>query len=127
MRSGKRGFTLIEVLVAAGVLACGLVGVAAIFSYSIRVNTTNREMAIATALAYDKMEELRAVPFNDPLWTNTAVSETVVADHQSFTRLCQFDSSIPRTVTIIIYSNVDSLRRRQTELIRLTTLISPVF
>lgn len=33
--------------------------IASIFSFAIRVNISNRPMAVATALAYDKMEELK--------------------------------------------------------------------
>ena len=53
----NHGFTLIEVLIAAGVLACGLVAVTALFSFVIRTNAGNRQMAVATTLLYDKMEE----------------------------------------------------------------------
>ena len=126
MNETNRGFTLIEVLIAASILVCGLVGVAAIFSYVIRANSSNRQMAIATALAYDKMEELRAAAFGSNIPPNT-VSETVMVAGQRFTRSWQVDSSVPQAVTVVIYANTDALRRRQTELIRVTTLISPVF
>jgi prepilin-type N-terminal cleavage/methylation domain-containing protein len=96
--SQNRGFTLIEVLIAAGILACSLVGVAALFSYAIRANTHNRQMAAATALACDKMEELRALPFNSSLWT--AGSETIVVNSGRFTRSWQFSPDVPRAVTV---------------------------
>ena len=123
--SQNRGFTLIEVLIAAGILACSLVGVAALFSYAIRANTHNRQMAAATALACDKMEELRALPFNSSLWTPG--SETIVVNSGRFTRSWQFSPDVPRAVTVVIYANTGAMSRRQTELIRVTTLIGPVF
>jgi prepilin-type N-terminal cleavage/methylation domain-containing protein len=126
MTETTRGFTLIEVLIAAGILVCGLVGVAAIFSYAIRANSNNRQMAIATTLAYDKMEELRANAFGGII-PATSVTEAMIVAGQRFTRSWQVDSNVPRTVTVIVYANTDSVRRRKTELIRLTTLISPVF
>jgi prepilin-type N-terminal cleavage/methylation domain-containing protein len=54
--SQNRGFTLIEALITATIVALGLVAVASIFSFAVRANISNRQMAVATALAYDKME-----------------------------------------------------------------------
>jgi prepilin-type N-terminal cleavage/methylation domain-containing protein len=123
----KRGFTLIEVLIAAGVLACGLAAVAALFSFVIRTNVSNRQMAIATSLLYDKMEEYRAAAFNDPIWTTMSGTETVVVKGTPFIRTWQIDSSVPRSVTVTVYAAYNALTQRQTELIRATTLVSPNF
>jgi len=49
--SQNRGFTLIEALITAMIVAFGLVAVASIFSVAIRANISNRQMAVATALA----------------------------------------------------------------------------
>ena len=122
-----RGFTLIEVLIASGVLACGLVAVAALFSFVIRTNGANRQMAVATALLYDKMEEFRSISFTDAVWVNANGSETVVVGSQRFIRAWQVGRNTPRAVTVIVYAEKDALVRRQTELIRATTLMSPIF
>jgi prepilin-type N-terminal cleavage/methylation domain-containing protein len=109
----NRGFTLIESLVTAAIVACGLVAVASIFSFAIRANMSNRQMAEATALLYDKMEELKwaALP--------TDGSDTVTQDG-TYTRVWRVGTAVPRSITVIV-----SLRG--TELIEATTLTSPEF
>ena len=112
---------------AAALLVCGLVAVASVFSFAIRTNGTNRQVAVATTLLYDKMEELKGAPFTDPVWMNPAGSETVVIDGERYIRAWQLGMTVPRKVTIIVYSLRNRLTGRQTELIRASTLVSPVF
>jgi prepilin-type N-terminal cleavage/methylation domain-containing protein len=123
----NRGFTLIEVLMAAGVLACGLVAVACLFSFAIRTNATNRQTAVATALLYDKMEQFRSASFTDPMWAIPTGSEALLVDGQRFLRTWEIDTNVPRKLTVIVYIEANALTRRQTELIRATTLLSPIF
>jgi prepilin-type N-terminal cleavage/methylation domain-containing protein len=122
-----RGFTLIEVLIASGVLACGLVAVAATFSFAIRTNATNREVAIATTLLSQKMEEFRAAPFTEPIWLSTSGSETITVGGIQFVRQWIIGSTVPRSVTVAVEVQVSALTRRRIELIRATTLVSPSF
>jgi len=112
---------------AAGVLTCGLVAVAYLFSFAIRTNAANRQMAVATTLIYEKMEELRATSFTDPIWANTPGTETLIVSGEQFVRTWEFGSNVPRTVTVIVYAETNALTRRRTELIRITTLVSPTF
>ena len=123
----NRGFTLIEVLMTAGILVCGLVAVASVFSFAIRANATNRQIAAATALLSDKMEEFRSSSLTDPIWTNTAGSEALVIAGERYTQTWRIGTNTPRTVTVIIYVQSHALTRRQTELIRATTFVSPTF
>ena len=55
----RRGFTLVEVLVALVVLAVGLLAVSKMGITYVRANTFNHEMSEATLLAEEKMEQLR--------------------------------------------------------------------
>jgi prepilin-type N-terminal cleavage/methylation domain-containing protein len=55
-----RGFSLLEVLVAAAVLSIGLLALAQLQGSLIRSTTEARAFSLATALAKDKIEELRA-------------------------------------------------------------------
>jgi Tfp pilus assembly protein PilV len=112
----NRGFTLIEVVMTAGILLCGLVAVAAVFSFAVRVNATNRQMAVATSLLYDKMEELRS----SSAWTTGTDSESVVVGGETYMRVWEVSGDVPRQVTVIV-------KRHQSELIRATTLVSPSF
>jgi Tfp pilus assembly protein PilV len=125
--STYRGFTLIEVAITAGILLCGLVAVAYVFSFAVRTNGTNRQMAVATTLLYDKMEEFRSTPFTHAVWLNATGSETLVIAGERYTRAWKIKPGTPRTVTVIIYIQNQALTRRQSELIRATTLVSPTF
>lgn len=116
----NRGFTLIEALITAAIVACGLVAIASIFSFAIRANISNRQMAVATALAYDKMEELK--------WAEPGAGGTdqVTLDDR-YIRIWQILPGDPEVVTITVYAASNPLTRRQTELIQTTTLLSPSF
>jgi hypothetical protein len=104
----------------AAVIACGLVAVATVFSFSIRANISNRQMSVATALLYDKMEELKGM--------SVAVdgSDEVTLDGK-YLRVWSLSATMPRSITVIIYAQSSTLTHKQTELIRATTLISPTF
>src|SRR5262249_26555007 len=118
--NSNRGFTLIEALITAVVVAAGLAVVAAMFSYSIRANVANRQMSAATALLYDKMEELKwGSVFSDG-------SEELTLDDK-YVRVWHINTNVPRTVTVIVYARTGALTRQQQELIRATTLIAPTF
>ena len=116
----NRGFTLIEALITATIVACGLVAVAAIFSFAIRANIGNRQMAVATALAYDKMEELKWTP--SPL---DGADQVTLADR--YFRTWHIGPTPPHVVTVTVYAMSSPLTHRQMELIKVTTLISRVF
>ena len=123
----NHGFTLIEVLIAAGILVCGLVAVTSVFSFVIRSNNANRQMAVASSLLSDKMEEFRSTAFTDAIWTKTTGSEILVVGSERYTRVWQVGSGVPRTVTVIVYVQNHALTRRSIEVIRATTLFSPTF
>lgn len=118
--TGHRGFTLIEALITAAIVAGGLVAVAAVFSFTIRANISNRQMSVATALLYDKMEELK--------WTAMMEdgSDEIALDGK-YIRIWRISPAAPRSVTVIVYAQSSPLTHRQTELIRATTLVSPTF
>jgi len=123
----NHGFTLIEFLIAAGILVCGLVGVTSVFSFVIRTNNANRQIAVASSLLSDKMEEFRSTAFTDAIWTRRTGSETLVVGGERYTRVWQAGPGVPRTVTVIVYVERHALTRRSIEVIRATTLFSPIF
>ena len=65
------GFTIIEVMIAISILAVGLLGVAAMQTSAIQVNSAAGQMTTRMNWAQDKMEELKALAFSDP-WLETA-------------------------------------------------------
>jgi Tfp pilus assembly protein PilV len=66
VRSLADGFSLVEVLVAAGLLATTIVSVVHLFALALRATGDARDTTYATILAAQKIEELRAaVPAED--------------------------------------------------------------
>lgn len=71
------GFTIIEVVIAISILAVGLLGVAAMQTSAIQVNSAAGRMTTRINWAQDKMEELKAMPFSDP-WLEASGNPTGV-------------------------------------------------
>jgi prepilin-type N-terminal cleavage/methylation domain-containing protein len=61
----ERGFTLIEVMIAAVISMVGLIFLASLFTLSISQNRMNKQFQATTALAQQKLEELNAIDFSD--------------------------------------------------------------
>jgi Tfp pilus assembly protein PilV len=116
----NRGFTLIEALVTTAIVTCGLVAVASIFSFAVRANISNRQMSVATALLYDKMEELK--------WAKPPMDGSdTLTQGATYIRVWRVSATVPRSITVIVSAQSNPLTHRQTELIQATTLISPEF
>ncbi|MEW6487409.1 MAG: prepilin-type N-terminal cleavage/methylation domain-containing protein [Thermodesulfobacteriota bacterium] len=86
----RKGFTLVEVLVALAVLSVGLLAVAAMSISFVRANTHTHAMSEAVVLAAAKMEQLRSYatseradtfsPFDFDYLTSTDPALTTVID-----------------------------------------------
>lgn len=59
----KKGFALIEIIMAVTILALIVVPVCTLLSQNLYSNLKSREIMIATALAQEKIEELKAISF----------------------------------------------------------------
>lgn len=59
--SSASGFSLLEVMIASGILATGLIALAQLFLLSTTANTSSRSTTFASVLAEQKMEELRGL------------------------------------------------------------------
>ena len=66
-KAQAQGFTLIEVLIAITIFAIGLLAVAAMQTSAITVNSTADQITTRMTWAQDKLEELMALPYSDPL------------------------------------------------------------
>jgi type II secretory pathway pseudopilin PulG len=60
------GFSLVEVLVATGVLVAGIAAVLQLFVIAMQATLDARDATYAAVLAAQKLEELRAAPFPPP-------------------------------------------------------------
>ena len=62
-RTADGGFTLIETSIALLILMVAGLGVASLFTYSIRYNTGGNDRAVALSVAQQQIEQFRSVPF----------------------------------------------------------------
>ena len=62
----EQGFTLIEVLITAVIMAVGLLAMAQMQVITIKMNAQNRSVTEATLLAMGQLEYLKSLPFDAP-------------------------------------------------------------
>jgi Tfp pilus assembly protein PilV len=74
MALGRRagGFTILEVMMAIGVIAFGLLALLATFPNAMALFRSSRETQIAWSAARSKLDEMRALPFPDPAHPDAA-------------------------------------------------------
>jgi prepilin-type N-terminal cleavage/methylation domain-containing protein len=70
----QRGFTLIETSIALLILMVAGLGVASLFTYSIRYNTGGNDRAVALSIAQQQIEQFRTVPFTDSILNVTSAT-----------------------------------------------------
>ena len=63
MAASRKGFTLIEVLVALGIFGVALVSLPPLLMTTVKANGQARRMTTATSLAQDKLEAIRNTPY----------------------------------------------------------------
>jgi prepilin-type N-terminal cleavage/methylation domain-containing protein len=84
--SDARGFSLIEVLVATGILTTALVALAQMLAMSVTANTAAKNTTFATVLAEQKLEQLRALTWGfdaSGLPVSDSTSNTAVDPEQT--------------------------------------------
>ncbi len=137
-----RGFTLIETLIATGIMVPALVAVASIFAYSARTNLLTEQRTIAALLGASKIEDLRSVtPINNltvgggldaanptagyfeyvaitPSGTIT-IGRTVGSS--PYLRLWQVSGTDPRLITVAVYAMRSGVTGNRVELFRAAT------
>lgn len=64
--ANKKGFTLVEVMVAIVVLAIGVIGVMAMQTRAVIANASASSRTTGTGVAISVLETLKALPFSDP-------------------------------------------------------------
>ena len=64
--SNQNGFTLLELLIALTILTIGLLGLAGLHIAAIQGNVSGFKISTATAVAQERIEELKALDAADP-------------------------------------------------------------
>ena len=100
-RSFTRGFTLIEVLIVIALFSTGAVALLQIFSMTLYGGAENENTIVTTALAQEKMEELR----NKPYASVSAEARAQVPDYTFFDREVLVTTPISnlKQVTVNVY------------------------
>ncbi|HJU45121.1 MAG TPA: hypothetical protein VJ691_20000 [Vicinamibacterales bacterium] len=62
-KSSTRGFTLLETLIATGLIVTAMAGLAQLFALSVRFTRDAGQFGVALVAAQDKLESLRALDF----------------------------------------------------------------
>jgi prepilin-type N-terminal cleavage/methylation domain-containing protein len=73
-RTSERGFSLIETSIAMVILMVAGLGVASLFTYSIRYNSGGNDRALAISIAQQQIEQLRSVSFTDAVLNVSAAT-----------------------------------------------------
>jgi type IV pilus modification protein PilV len=90
-KTNTRGFTVLEVLIAMGIFTVAILGVAISATSVIKANRVSYSTTIATNLAQDKLEELKANPAS--LASGGPITDTISGE--TFTRTWTVTSSSP--------------------------------
>lgn len=99
IRKNDKGFTLIEVMISMVILAIGVLGLAPLMVLSIYSNTYSQDLTRATAVAQDRIEQLKNVtaPFAVP-YTETTTGIDGTYDRTILVDDATTDGSVPAGV-----------------------------
>lgn len=113
----QQGFTLVETLIAIGVLAIAIIALVQLFTVGAKENAVAADLTILTTLAQDKMEELKNMKYSslvaDGDVGSVTTPETGYYDdpHHYYRRLWQIDVDAPVANMTTISVKVTSSRR----------------
>ncbi len=104
VKNAEAGFSVLEVMIAAIVIAIGILAVAGMHVAAMKGNTTGRDVSIGMAVGYGKLAELRSLnyyldvsnatnPSNPPLIVDPRLSEGEYEDHVNSSGNCPDDAN----------------------------------
>jgi len=96
------GYTLIEVLIALTIFAVGLLGVAAMQTSAIRMNSTAGKLTNLSTWGTDKIEELSALPYSDPLLDSAGNPHQEVTGYYTISWTVIDDNPVTNTKNITV-------------------------
>jgi len=98
----EEGFTLIELLIALTIFAVGLLGVAAMQTSAIRMNSTAGKLTNLSTWGTDKIEELSALPYSDPLLDSAGNPHQEVTGDYTISWIVIDDNPVTSTKNITV-------------------------
>lgn len=119
-----KGFSLVELLLAAVILAFVLTGLLALFISCIFLNDTNRNTTIATSHAQFAMEEVKNTTFasiTGATWNSAVIASKGLTSLSSETIIINVTGTDPLDITVTVNWKDRGTRNRT---ISLETLIS---
>jgi Tfp pilus assembly protein PilV len=102
----ERGFSLAEVVTAAGIIMTGLVAVGSAYPYAMSGVETGKQQSTATFLAEQRLEELKATAVTDPaltsveFWAGT-LTETSIPGYPAYTRATTISGGATPTTRLV--------------------------
>lgn len=75
-RGGRRGFTVLECVIATFILLAGFLAVMSVYPLSQRASTTSQNHTQAIRVARNVLEVIRAHPYGEPLSSDVLADET---------------------------------------------------
>lgn len=107
--SRRKGFTIIEAVVAVAILSIAFVAIIQIFPGTIGLNTNSKRLTVATHLAQQKLEEFVATPYSyislesDPSFTN--FTESGFYDFAWKAKITQEDTDLKKIEVTVSWDN----------------------
>lgn len=106
----KKGFTLIEVLIATLVLAIGLLSLATLAGTVIRGNSFSNKMTTATTLAQEKLEDIQRQGYSNA--SSSTENYSSIAGYSAYKRITNVATASPatgmKTVTVTVSWDADA-------------------
>ena len=110
----KKGFTLLEILVAVTLLATALLGMAGLTAALMQGNTFSNRLTLASTLAQDGMENLTQLGYANTPATDTTTTEdyNTIPNYPFYKRVTTTDVDNPaagmKTLTVTVFWAADA-------------------
>ena len=98
----EEGFTLIEILIALTIFAVGILAVAAMQTSAIKANAIAGKLTNLSTWGMDKIEELSARPYSDPLLDSAGNPHQEVSGDYTITWTVIDDNPVTNTKNITV-------------------------
>jgi len=112
-KDGSRGFTLIEVLVAMGLLSAVLLSMAGFIAYGSHLLLKTEQVAIASHILEKRIEDVRSKNFDEVSLLNTSFIDDDFSRLQNAQGLCQVVNDSGEDIKKVTLSVLWTFRGRQ--------------